>query len=95
MRYRIGVIDDFLNQYAFVDYQEFGTLRVWDGCRVGSAHRGHQLSSDAIFVFLNFKQVGKYFSREEAHAALARLVREAPVDLSDLEYYLFPTESSK
>ncbi len=87
-RYRIGLIDDFRNEFSFVDYRDFGGLQVWNACRIGMAHRGHQLSDDSIHVFLNFKKVGIYQDRQAANTVLSRLLSAAPVDLAEFRSYL-------
>lgn len=91
MRYRIGIINDFKNNHSFVDYRKIGidkTLELWDGCIAGGSHRGFQLASDRIWIFLNFEQVGNTVSREEARGIIRKLLDDAPVDLSDLAFYL-------
>ena len=88
IQYRVGVIDDFRNTFSFVDYRKYGELEVWDGCTVGSPHRGYQLAPDAIFVFLNFKEVGRFKERGAAKGLITKLLHEAPVDLSDFAAYL-------
>lgn len=88
MRYRIGVLNDFKNSHTVIDYQEFGVLKVWDAWNTSGEHRGYQVAEDNIYVFLNFKQVMKTKSYEEANGMINRLLREAPVDLSELEFYM-------
>jgi hypothetical protein len=88
MRYRIGVINDFKNTYAFIDYQNYGTLHIWDGCATSGVHKGYQLADDHIYIFLNFKQIKKTKSYSEAEETIIHLLREAPVDLSDLSFYM-------
>lgn len=88
IRYRIGILNDFDNTHSFVDYRDWGTLKTWDASRSGSAHRGYQLANDSIGIFLNFDLVLNTTSKPEARALIARLVADAPADLSDLEEYL-------
>ena len=91
MQYRIGLINDFKNTYSFVDYREIGiekVLKLWDACTVGGAHRGYQLAEDNLWIFLNFEKVLVTKSREEARAKIRELLDNAPVDLTDLAFYL-------
>ena len=91
MQYRIGLINDFKNTYSFVDYREIGVakvLQLWDACTVGSAHRGYQLAEDNLWIFLNFEKVLVTTSKDEARAKIRELLDNAPVDLTDLAFYL-------
>lgn len=84
LRYRIGKINDYHNSYSVVDYQSYSDkLEIWDAFKVSSAHRGYALAEDSIAVFLNFKKVGDFKTNEEADALIAKLLSEAPVDLSE------------
>lgn len=89
-RYRIGVINDYRQTFSFVDYQDFGAMQVWDACWVKGEHRGYNKASDSIGVFLNFKMVGEFKDTASAEALLRKLLREAPVDLSEFGGYLVP-----
>jgi hypothetical protein len=52
--------------------------------KVKSPHKGYDLKTDGIWVFLNFKKVGFYKSKEEANSHIQRLIIESPVSL--IEY---------
>lgn len=88
IRYRIGIIDDFKNEYAFVDYRDYGGIQIWDACRVASAHRGYHLQEDSIHVFLNLNKVGEYHTRHEAEGVIKKLLLDAPIDLKEFWDYL-------
>jgi hypothetical protein len=91
-RYRIGVINDFRDSFSFIEWKSYGDgkMQHWDACTVKGEHRGYQESTDAIHVFLNFKKVGEFKDTASAEALLRKLLREAPVDLSEFESYLVP-----
>lgn len=86
-RYRIGVIDDFRNEFSYVDFRDYGGAQVWAINKVrGPAKR--QEADDAIRVFLNFKQVGIYKARSEANLAIKNLMDSAPVSLVEFQHIL-------
>lgn len=87
-RYRIGVINDFRSTFAFVDYQKFVSLDMWDACCVSSPHRGYHKAEDSIGVFLNFKMVGEFKEVQSAKQLLQKLIEDAPVNLRDYQSYL-------
>lgn len=75
LRYRIGVINDFRDSFSFIDYKEYGTLKVYDACRTS----GFKKQGDGnIHVFLNFKKVGMYKAKSEAVSAIRKLLAGAP-----------------
>lgn len=69
------MINEFRDSFAFIDYQVFGTLEVFDACRCSSEDWN---SSGSIHVFLNFKKVGEYKSKQEAYQAIKKLLDSAP-----------------
>ena len=79
-RYRIGVINDFRDSFAFIDYREYGTLKIFDACRTAGVDRKEDGS---IAVFLNFKKVGEFKSKSEAVSELKRLLADAPDNFFD------------
>lgn len=81
--YRIGVINDFKNEFAFIEYRDYGELKIWNSCAVRCEHRGHQLAKDSIGVFLNFELVGEFRSFDEANALIRKLIAQAPTDLTE------------
>jgi len=62
-------------------------MRIWDACRVGG-ERERQKPDDGIYVFLNYKLVGKFKTREDSKLTIKKLLSEAPTDLSEFESYL-------
>ena len=88
IRYRIGIINDFDNSHSYITYTDYGTMQVWGGSRTATAHRGYQLATDTIGVFLNFALLGEYIDKERARAHVNELLRSAPSDLGDLAHYL-------
>lgn len=82
------MIDDFKNEFSFIDYKQFpNDMRHWDACKV-KGEREHQKSDDAIHVFLNFNLVGKFKTRREAVKIIQRLLDEAPASLDEFKDYV-------
>lgn len=88
IRYRIGIINDFQNVFAYIDYQDWGPVQQWGCFRGGNGHPGFQQSTDSIGVFLNFKLVGEYKIKEEAEKKVQELLLEAPVKFTQFWDYL-------
>lgn len=88
LRYRIGVIDDFRNEFSFVDYAQYPSgMKRWDA----STSRGvmeKQSPTDSITVFLNFKKIEETKERIKANIILQELLEKAPIDLSEYKEYL-------
>lgn len=89
MVYRIGVIDDFKNSYSFIQVQQYGDLKIWDGSNSSGPKPTYQKSDDAIWVFLNFKKVQTFHSRSAAVELIRRLIVESPISLKEVEHHLF------
>ncbi len=82
------MINDFKNTTTVVDFQKYGIMQILDAWEVGSAHRGYQVASDAIHIFLNFEKVAVVKSRSEAISVLKKLVENCPKESkSDFEEY--------
>jgi hypothetical protein len=89
IRYRIGVINDFRNATSFIDCKCFKEeLTVLDCSYVKSEHRGFAVSQDEIVVFLNFRIVGRFKSKQEARRLILKLIEDAPIDISECREYL-------
>jgi hypothetical protein len=89
VKFRIAVIDDFLNTYCFIDYKDYGSLQVWGASCVGSARPSFTAPTDSIAVFFNFDLVGGYKKRSDAAATIRRLLEQAPVDLTQFAATVF------
>lgn len=74
-RYRISIINDFRDSFAFVDYKVFGELKVYDACHVQGNTRTWEQN---IHVFLNFKKVGCFKTKSEAVSKIRELIKQAP-----------------
>lgn len=82
------MIDDFRNEFSFIEYVEYGAeVKTWDCCKVGSP-RERQQASDSISVFLNYKKLGEFKDRKLANRLIQRLLDEAPVNLEEFKEYL-------
>lgn len=88
IRYRIGIINDFNGEFAFVDYRKFGENVFLDACWIKSEHKGYVVAKDSIGVFLNFNMVGDVKSKAEAARIIDRLIEESPTDTKK-EFLLF------
>jgi len=93
LRYRVGIINDFKEVYAYVDYQKLGDTTITAACEVKGKHKGYQDKDDAIHIFLNFNKVGVMKTKSEAVSLLNKLVEECPKfgkkDLEEFKEYLF------
>jgi hypothetical protein len=69
------MINDFRSTYAFIDYKDYGRLKVWDACWT---HGVDKIQDPWIHVFLNFKKVGQWKTKREAREAIEKLIAEAP-----------------
>lgn len=65
-----------------MEYHSYGNghLQVFN-CSVSSGvHRGWTISDDHIFVFLNYKQLGKFKDKASARKLLEKLIKECPYE---------------
>lgn len=77
-RYRIGIINDFRNSHAFMDFQDYGTLQVFDCSYTEGAHKGFQEARDSIGVFLNFALIEEFKDKSSALNLVYKLIKECP-----------------
>lgn len=78
--YRVAVLNEFRNQKAFVDFKQFGTNKFWSAFWQSWPHRGYDVKDDRICVFLNYEQVCKTTSKDEAALELSILICGCPVE---------------
>jgi hypothetical protein len=52
-------------------------------------HRGYQLPNDDIGIFLNYQQIARTKSKDEAVKILESLLEDAPGDVLKEQDYLF------
>lgn len=75
--YRIGVINDFINSYAYISFVDYGQAQhLAVSLTKGEVER--QQKEDAIHVFFNYKKVGVYKTKEEAAAKVRELQDALP-----------------
>jgi hypothetical protein len=73
---------------SFVQFINYGLMQQFDASQSGGIHRGYQKSDDHIYVFLNYKQVGKFKDKESANQCICELIKNAPKESQkDLEEY--------
>jgi hypothetical protein len=53
-------------------------MQQLDVSQSSSAHRGYQEPDDHIYVFLNFKQVGKFKDKASANKFMQELISKGP-----------------
>lgn len=87
LQHRIAIINDFDDSFSYVEYKDWGTLKVWNGCRVSSPHRGHQIADDVIIIFKNYQEVYRTKHKESARETIAFLLKETD-EFRDLKEYL-------
>jgi len=73
----VGVINDFQNSFSFIDFKDYGQLKIFDACFT-KGEKVCNTSSDDISIFLNFKKVGSFKVKLQAQAFLKQLISEAP-----------------
>lgn len=49
-----------------------------DASQSGSLHRGYQNADDHIYIFLNYKQIGKFKDKESANRLILELIKNGP-----------------
>lgn len=81
--YRIGVLNDFKNTHSFLQFQDYGELKVFDASCTKGTHRGFQKESDSIAVFLNFEKVLDTKVKEQALAMAQDLIAKAPAEAQE------------
>ena len=88
-RYRIGIINDFTNKTAFVDYRNYNNnLIILDVSIVGSKHKGYIESKDSIGIFLNFSLIKEFKIKEEARNFIIQLIKDSPTEFKQ-EFELY------
>lgn len=73
----MGVINDFQNTTSFIDYKQYGELKVFDASFAKGEQPNH---AGDIGVFLNLKLVGRFKAKQQALALVEKLIREAPAE---------------
>ena len=74
--YRIAVLNEFRNNYAFIDFKKFGITKLYGAFWTAWPHRGFNDKEDRICVFLNYEQKIKTTSSKEAALCLAKRHRK-------------------
>ncbi len=87
-RFRLSVVNEFRNEYSFVDYRRWGLIELWSGCSTRGEPPKRQQPEDRIEVWFNWKRVGSYTSYAEAERTLREHLKLAPVSLGDWLHYL-------
>lgn len=87
-RYRIAVDNDFQNAYSYCDFKKFGPVEDFEACAVSGPLPARQDPSDAIGIYLNYKQVTLVKSKAEALKILEKLISDCPAAArADFERY--------
>lgn len=91
--FRIAVLNDFRKSFAFIDYKRYGIMRQVGAGFTSQPHKGYDISSDCITLFINYDQVRQLKSRTDAERLMRELLAAAPPecakDIEELAYYLF------
>lgn len=80
--YRIGIINDFRETFAFVDYKKFGVVEYLQAFFVLGDHKGFVEKEDRIHIFLNYKKQIATVDSKEAGAVLANLICSCPAEMA-------------
>ena len=79
--YRITVINDFKNTTSTVNYKKFSEMSQIDSWIISPNHKGYDIKEDAIFIFLNYKQIFKTKNKKNAISFIEELIN----NISNLE----------
>jgi hypothetical protein len=79
---RIAVLNEFRCNFAYVEFKKFGEVRLYAAFWTAWPHRGYDVKEDRICVFLNYEQLVKTTSKDEARNEVERLVAECPDGMS-------------
>jgi hypothetical protein len=74
----VGVINDFRSTHSFIDFKQYGELKVFDASCTKGEQPSFQRSTDSIAVFLNFKKLGDFKVKQQAQVLVMALIAEAP-----------------
>jgi hypothetical protein len=73
----LGILDDFRNLHAFLEFRIYGELEVLN-ISVTHGPKAPQASSDSIALFINFQKQFETKTRHEAVAYLRKLLESVP-----------------
>ncbi len=94
-KFRLSVDNGFRNEFSYVDYRRWGIVELWAAGRITGPPPARQRREDCIEVWFNYELVDTFTSYREAREKIAELLKQAPVNLSDLEPYLEIDETFK
>ena len=87
-RYRVAVLNDFRNTYAFIDFKKFGPVTHLEVCEVKGPMPERVASDDGIGIFVNWKRLVVVQDRASALYLLEDLIVKAPEGArKDFELY--------
>jgi len=78
----LGIIDDFRNLHAFLEFKTYGDKLEITGVSITSGPRQLQTSADSITLFINFQQQFETKTRQQAVKHLRFLLGNAPPQAS-------------
>jgi hypothetical protein len=84
-RYRIAIVNDHRDTYAFMDFKKFGPVVIFEGCRVKGEDKD---PNGVIGVFYNYNSVLRTDSYKQAFEEVERLISLAP-DPARKEFELY------
>lgn len=77
MLYRIGMINEFKGIHSFLEYREYGELRILN---VSCCQGTDNTDSGDIYIFLNFNRVGIFKKKSDALGCINKLIAESPIN---------------
>lgn len=87
IRYRVGILNDFKNSHAFIDYKKYGVLEILD-VSISSSVVEYQKPEDEIVIFLNFNIVDRFKEKTQAINLVKKLLNQAPAEaMRDFNQY--------
>jgi hypothetical protein len=87
--HRVGIINDFRDTHAFVEFRSYGTLSICNASNTGGSDR----SPGGVHVFVNMKKVQTCHSKDEAKGLIPGLMEGFPPEarkmVEGLEKHLY------
>jgi hypothetical protein len=87
-KFRLAIVNDFRNEWSYVDYRRWGLMELWTGCRIREPPPLHQSAEDRISIWFNWEMVGAHKSYADAERQRDAYLKQAPVNLGELLSYL-------
>lgn len=78
--YRIAVINDYQECFSFIEYKQFGEVKIWDFGKC-SININCAYNKKSIGLFLNYKLLSEYTNYKDFYRDLDKLLVDAPKEI--------------